>query len=481
MLHLALLIPFLAPATPVVITAQEASDRSFAEEQRIEDAEVQRLREEMLVRLLQPRPLSGEALAAIPDELGFDGEARAEWAAQCERYQSRWLEDVAELSARSRRLRLAAYEWNDANQRFEPRPVEQLILLNENTMKVREELEEMEEDLLEELPSLSSSERISHARAIVYRRFLERTWRPTRIKGSHVDITRLLENLELSNDDMERLESIQEKYRNEFGESVSEHASLFDENAFRTASDLIELGPFPSHAYEAEFLDGVRQSEEERATELLSQELELRMINQEYLGKLVLLLPAEQGHDLAAAWSRLVGGNMLAEHERLARLATSAAMNTTLEKDVREALLLVPIEVQERNAKLDNRIIKQEALADALLQAAPSRERDLEISQVRAELLRMQVKRRETMVTATRTLIGILGSEVPAATEQLLEFQATLASMSDADIQLARRLDQRASESEAMIAWEWEERLLLESLQNETVTDVRERSEETAE
>ena len=93
MLHFALLIPFLAAATPGAIAAQEASNPSFAEEQRIQDAEVQQLREEMLVRLLQPKPLSTATLAAIPEELGFDEEARSEWAAQCERYQSRWLED----------------------------------------------------------------------------------------------------------------------------------------------------------------------------------------------------------------------------------------------------------------------------------------------------------------------------------------------------------------------------------------------------
>lgn len=471
-----LLIPFIVCAAVPLGAEHPVQERSSAQADRLDSAQIRKIQEEALARRIRPRPIDPVLLNEIPEQLGFDEETRENWVAKCERYRADWLHLVADASARAEQLRHAAYDWNQVRRTFEARPVSELIHLYENIATIHRVLREMESALFTDLPLFARSDRVARARSLVFRQLLDRTWRPFQITGAEVDMTHVLEELKLENELWENLESSMEQYRTAFGAASTLHAQVFDADAIASAYEVVQLGPLPQYASPPEILEEIAREREARAAEVLAQESRMRAINQRFLERLRVVLPLEKAVELLDAWRRILGGSHLAEQVMLQELTTEIASDEKLDAEESATVLLVPHEVFEQNKVLNVRIIEQGTLIDAIELEPPSADRDAQLLAMHAQHFRMHIERRNRLLVAIRTLIGILGSDIPSATERLLAFHELLNSRTEADAELANRSEERSLEIEAILAWEEEERLVLESLAQERAIEDQEPS-----
>ena len=430
---------------------------------------IRRIRLDALTRRLRLRPMSQARLREIADRIGLTGTARENWSYLIQQYESDWKRLGSETSDEILQLRLAAYQWDERAERFEPRPVSELIDLEQAAESVRRVIDDLETALLDELPMMATEQHVDDARALVFQRAMERYWRPGNIPGSETDLTRIVMELDLESEteiDEEILEAVRsrlESYRKEIREARNQHALLHDRNFRMHAEEIVGLGPMPEHAVDEEARRQVRKDRDERGAELHEQEFALRRINEKHLMEIQALLPTTLAGRLRERWNVILGGNHVEEQAQLEALVARMMSELELEARSMKAIESVPDEVRSQNRLVDEEITAKEVEIEGIEQSGSGAGRDARLLLARSKLLELQAKRRKRMIVGLQTIAGILGSDAPETSRSIFDLEASLKARIDSDLELSKRSRSRAEQIERSLMELEEERLIEEA------------------
>jgi hypothetical protein len=453
-IHSMTILALAASMMTPIVAGELRDDPPAAMRADQEQALIRRMRDEQLTKRLLPRPMTSPRLEWIAATLELDEKSLETWSNMVEQYEREWERLGADGVRGARRLKASAYDWNVRRERFIPRPVSDLFLLEETSSKIRGVIQKIDDDLFENLALLVSEEHLHTARGIIHRRIIERNLRPSTIPGSQIDITRLVDDLEIDEEYKGAIAAWAESYRPEFRDEIRMHARLVDRDLKAQAEELIELGPLPEHDVRQEEMDFVAVDRSERRAEILETEIALLNVNRKHVGRARSMLPPRASLQLLRAWQESLGGGYLKEQGRLVELIESSIMEPGLDDRSREAMLLIPDEVMSRNEKLDALILEQEILSGILVEEPRSADRDARVLSMSAVVLESNVKRRKTLITGIQTLLGILSNDAPEMTRRLVAFESELQARNGSDVELAERSKARSISIDNRMVWE---------------------------
>ena len=442
---------------------QDASTASVrAQEDR---ALLRRVREQQLLERILPSIMSPARLNEVAITLELDGKSLETWSSMVEQYQVEWERLGSAEARRARALKISAYDWDDQQERFIPRPVTDLVMLEEITSRLRDLVRLIEDELFENLPLLVSEDHVDTVHGIVHHRALERDLRPSTIAGSQTDITNLIDDLPVQEENLEAIKAWAKTYRTEFRDAIELHARLVDRDRRTYAEELVELGPLPEHDVVREYIALVAIDRSERRSEILEMGITLQRLNQEHIKRARSLLPPEISLKLLLAWQKSMGGVYLGEQGQLVELIERIIMEPGLDDRSKEAVLSIPDEIVARNELLDALILEQETRTSLLSEKPGSAQRDALLLGMHSEELESNVKRRQTLINGIQTLLGILSNDVPEMTFRLMALEAELEARNGSDLELAERSRARALSIDDRLAWEAVEAKIKDALE----------------
>jgi hypothetical protein len=462
----------LTALTLMQVPAVGLQDTTTTPVQAQEDQHLLRnMREQQLLERILPSAMHPARLKEMTTTLELDGKSLETWSSMVEQYLMEWERLGSAEARRARELKTSSYDWDDQQQRFIPRPVMDLVMLEETTSRLRELVRQIDDALFENLPLLVSEDQVDTVHGIIHRRALERDLRPSTIAGSQTDITKLVDELPIQEENLEAIKAWGKTYQSEFRDAIAIHARIVDRDRRMFAEELVELGPLPEHDVLREYIDLVEIDRSDRRFEIFEMEITLQRLNQKHIKRVRSMLPPAISLKLLRAWQISMGGAYLGEQGQLVELIERIITEPGLDDRSKEAILSIPDEIVSRNELLDALIIEQETRTRLLSEQPTSAERDALLLTMHSEKLESYVKRRRTLVDGIQTMLGILSNDVPEMTSRLVALEAELEARIESDLELAERSRTRALSIDDRLAWEAMEAKIRDALEARTGTE----------